>query len=332
MIDSAAPGSESAPSPAAPAAAARTPIRSQGSSPTGDPTSQRPASPRTLVLGGGGVSGIGWEVGVLAGLLGNGIDVRAADQIIGTSAGSFVGTNLAAGVDWNTEFELQASAAEREPSVSTDPAVYQGWARAFATGGASRDAVGRGFGRVARESPSTVPVEVRTQVARSRLHLSAGVDGRLAWPERMRVAVTDAESGEVRLLGREDGVPIEVAAAASGAVPGVWPSVSWEGRTWIDAGMVSSTNALLASGSDRVIVLAPMPEGHGLIPGAAEDVAELPCALLISPDEGARAAIGPNPYDPSRAGAAAVEGRRQGRELARAAAEVWGTGGCVHFA
>jgi NTE family protein len=46
---------------------------------------------RALVLGGGGVTGIAWETGLIAGLAGLGIDLAAADVIIGTSAGSVVG-------------------------------------------------------------------------------------------------------------------------------------------------------------------------------------------------------------------------------------------------
>ena len=49
---------------------------------------------RALVLGGGGVTGIAWEIGVIAGLAGLGIDLAAADVIIGTSAGSLVGADL----------------------------------------------------------------------------------------------------------------------------------------------------------------------------------------------------------------------------------------------
>ena len=52
---------------------------------------------RALVLGGGGVTGIAWETGLIAGLAGLGIDLAAADVIIGTSAGSVVGTDIACG-------------------------------------------------------------------------------------------------------------------------------------------------------------------------------------------------------------------------------------------
>ena len=44
---------------------------------------------RALVLSGGGVTGIAWETGLIAGLAGLGIDLAAADVIIGTSAGGW---------------------------------------------------------------------------------------------------------------------------------------------------------------------------------------------------------------------------------------------------
>ncbi len=47
-----------------------------------------------LVLGGGGALGISWEIGLLAGLTDEGIDVAGADLIVGTSAGSVVGTQI----------------------------------------------------------------------------------------------------------------------------------------------------------------------------------------------------------------------------------------------
>src|SRR5579872_6340068 len=52
---------------------------------------------KALVLGGGGPVGIAWESGLLAGLAENGLDVSNADFVIGTSAGSYVGAQLALG-------------------------------------------------------------------------------------------------------------------------------------------------------------------------------------------------------------------------------------------
>ena len=54
---------------------------------------------RALVLGGGGPIGIAWHCGLAIGLREEGIELRDADIIVGTSAGSLVGTRLAAGQD-----------------------------------------------------------------------------------------------------------------------------------------------------------------------------------------------------------------------------------------
>ena len=79
---------------------------------------------RALVLGGGGVLGISWEAGLMAGFAEGGVVFTDADLIVGTSTGSLVGAHIALGlepVDANTvaafdallnaegvEFQLQA--------------------------------------------------------------------------------------------------------------------------------------------------------------------------------------------------------------------------------
>ncbi len=45
---------------------------------------------RAVVLGGGGVAGVAWEIGLLAGLVAEGVDLTGADAVVGTSAGSVV--------------------------------------------------------------------------------------------------------------------------------------------------------------------------------------------------------------------------------------------------
>ena len=70
----------------------------EGSARVADPTSsvfadwQPPADglERALVLAGGGATGIAWEAGIILGLRDEGVDVRDADTMIGTSAGSMV--------------------------------------------------------------------------------------------------------------------------------------------------------------------------------------------------------------------------------------------------
>ncbi len=51
-----------------------------------------------LVLGGGGVAGIAWTTGLLAGLAEAGDRVTDADRIIGTSAGATVAAQVGSGL------------------------------------------------------------------------------------------------------------------------------------------------------------------------------------------------------------------------------------------
>ena len=56
-------------------------------------TSPRRGAPtRALVLGGGGAVGVGWQTGLLMGLLEAGVDLAGAEAIVGTSAGALVGS------------------------------------------------------------------------------------------------------------------------------------------------------------------------------------------------------------------------------------------------
>lgn len=49
---------------------------------------------RALILAGGGITGIAWESGVLAGLAAGGVDTQTWDLGAGTSAGAYVGARL----------------------------------------------------------------------------------------------------------------------------------------------------------------------------------------------------------------------------------------------
>ena len=68
---------------------------------------------RALVLGGGGPVGIAWESGLIAGLEADGVMLGEADLIVGTSAGSMVGAQLALGVSGESMKETQTAQANR---------------------------------------------------------------------------------------------------------------------------------------------------------------------------------------------------------------------------
>src|SRR5437764_3065677 len=77
---------------------------------------------RALVLGGGGVAGVAWELGILRGLHDTSVDVRGADVIIGTSAGSVVGAQISSGADLESLFASQLTPVEqsKERAVTFD--------------------------------------------------------------------------------------------------------------------------------------------------------------------------------------------------------------------
>jgi NTE family protein len=272
---------------------------------------------RALVLGGGGVTGIAWEIGVLAGLAASGVDLTSADAVIGTSAGSFVGTAVASGHDLEALVEAQSVPDPDEINVAASQETITAWFNAFGAGDAT--SVGAAFGQIAKENPEPVPLQVRRAI----------VEGRLVtreWPDSLKVTAVDADTGVLEIFDRDSGVELIDAVAASGAVPGVWPLTRINGRSWIDGGMVSSANARLAEGYERIIVLAPMPAGYGDIPGVEDDVGamqEKAAVVLFSPDEQCIEAIGPNPYDPSRRGPAAAAGKLQGFRMASIVEEMW---------
>ncbi|MGO7983349.1 patatin-like phospholipase family protein, partial [Rhizobium johnstonii] len=70
-----------------------------------------------LVLGGGGVTGIAWETGLLHGLEEAGVQVRSADRLIGTSAGSTVAAQLASGVELAELYRAQVEGFVGERSA-----------------------------------------------------------------------------------------------------------------------------------------------------------------------------------------------------------------------
>ena len=85
---------------------------------------------RALVLGGGGIAGVAWEIGLLSGLAAHGVDVRSADLVVGTSAGSVVGARLATGEDLGEMYARQIEPATGERAFRLNRASFArfGWA------------------------------------------------------------------------------------------------------------------------------------------------------------------------------------------------------------
>jgi len=278
------------------------------------------AAEKALVLGGGGITGIAWEIGMLAGLAEHGIDLTDADLVIGTSAGSVVGVDVRSGTplaDLYAEQTQPRAATEVNARMSRLLMARYVWAIAFTR----KPQVARGrIGALALRA-RTEPENERRKVFESRLPVSE-------WPPgRLQVTALEAGSGEFTVFDAASGVHLVDAVGASCAVPGIWPPVTIDGKRYIDGGMRSPANVDLAAGFERVVVIAPLPRGFGTLESAASQAGRLASqgarVVVIQPDKAALEAIGKNVLDPRHRPGAARAGFAQAAEAAEAVKSVW---------
>jgi NTE family protein len=294
----------------------------------------RPATIRALVLGGGGLAGIAWEVGVLVGLAEGGVDLSLADRIVGTSAGSVVGALLTTGVDLAAVHEehLAGEAAGSTGAPATLDMEALGRELAAAMDGA-RDA-GEMRARLGAWALSvdTVPEADRRAIIDARLPVKE-------WPKAdLRISAVDAETGELAVFTRDARVELVEAVAASCAVPGVWPPMTAGKRRYIDGGVASIVHVARADDdgfevqgpADRVLVVAPLdPPAGGPFRSVTQEIEHRQeshpetDAIAILADEASVGAFGTNVLDPSTMPASARAGRVQGRARADEVARRW---------
>ncbi len=283
----------------------------------------------------------------MAGLAEAGLDLtEAADLVVGTSAGATTAAQVRSGIP----------AAELLASVLSEPARPVGQSRELpaslpmatvfermrAIGAAATSAADlrRAMGAFGLESDSILG----PAAARQRRAMVAARLPRPEWPDRpMIVTAVDAHTGELAAFDRDSGVDLVDAVTASCALPGMVPTHSINGTSYIDGGVRSGENADLASGYANVVVLSPLggrnrtPPERGADPAGqfeglrrdpewGTDLASQVEALrkqgihveVITPDSGSRAAMGTNQMDPATRVPAARAGFAQGKqEVAR---------------
>ncbi len=290
---------------------------------------------RALVLGGGGPVGIAWETGLLAGLAESGVDLSSADLIIGTSAGSAVGAQLAMGRQPQQMYAaLSADAGNTRPGPTRQNP---------GSGGAAPNLMPlmELMQKAARDD--VAPVEVRKEIGAFALQAQTmgeedfiATFGRMlasaeSWPTKQYMCTAvDALTGEFQTWGNDSGVPLSRAVASSCSVPGIYPPITINGRRYIDGGMRSPTNADLAKGYDTVVVVVVTTGAPG--PMAETSKKRLEAELdvirnsggelsLVGPDPASVEAFGVNLMDFTRRAGAAEAGLAQGR--AAAASIAW---------
>jgi NTE family protein len=228
-----------------------------------------------LVLGAGGVVGVAYHAGVLAGLAeAMRWDPREAEVIVGTSAGSITGASLRAGLaapDMLARAEdrplsgagerLLAQVGPPQPParpmgvrVRPVPEVAATLARAAARPFAAR--------------PAALLASLMPEGALGTELISAPITGLFpdAWPDRaLWLCAVRQRDGHLVVFGRGDRPRPRVAdaVAASCAIPSFFQPVKIGDDLFIDGGVHSPTNAdvLTRSELDVVIVSSPMSLG-----------------------------------------------------------------------
>jgi NTE family protein len=153
--------------------------------------------------------------------------------------------------------------------------------------------------------------------------------GRRSWrTDKLRVTAHDTATGERAVFGPYRSIGLGRACAASSAVPGVFPPVSVRGVRFMDGGCASATNADLAAGAERALVLALLPRPDAApAPAMLAELGELERGgtrlHAAWPDAAAVEATEERPLDPHVAPSLARAGHDQGARDASAVAELW---------
>jgi NTE family protein len=271
----------------------------------------------TLVLGGGGVWGTAWMTGLIAGFEEEGLRLRDASAVIGTSAGSVVAAQILGAETPAALYQRQVDPAMQPEERMPDPKelerltslLRQPWDDPHARIMAVAELAVRA---------STISMADRRGDLVKRLGPTVS-----SWPAKhLKITAVDVETGDLHVFDAGSGVELVDAIAASCAVPGVWPIVTLKGRRYIDGGIWrTGENAHLGHGAGSIVILSPF--GRVSTPGAGSlspldrDIAQLRASgskvTLIAADDASLATGASAPLSPATRTPAALAGHAQAR-------------------
>jgi NTE family protein len=294
--------------------------------------------PDVLVLGGGGVLGEAWMMGVLAGIEdATGFDLRDSEFFVGTSAGAIVAAHLAGGRSprrpsaVGTEIQVSDAQPARGLAVAAIGAARRAGSFALAASSAFAPlalGVAAPGGAVVRAlllrglpRPPDRLSQLRARIEQS----GARFDGRL------RITAVDRKSGR-RVVFGSPGAPratVGEAVEASCTVPWLFAPVTIDGREYVDGGVWSPTNldAAPAGRDTHVLCLNPtasLAPSHTLLTvmrNVARSAVSMESLALrrrgaavrtVAPNAESAAAMGSNFMDQEPRGRVLAAGYRQG--------------------
>lgn len=233
-----------------------------------------------LALAGGGPLGAIYEIGALCALDESlrGLDFTQCHSYVGVSAGGFIAAGLANGM---RPRELCRAFIENEggehdlfePTLLIRPAYGEFVRRLTALPGLlasagfhyafGRRSLMSAFERVGRAIPTGL---FSNRLIDHRLQKMFGQPGRTndfrELKRQLVLVATDLDSGQAAPFGLAgwDHVPISKAVQASAALPGLFPPVEIDGRSYVDGALKKTMHAsvLLEQGLDLLICLNPL--------------------------------------------------------------------------
>lgn len=278
------------------------------------------AQTRALVLSGGGTAGGAWMAGYISALRGQGVDLGDADLIIGTSAGARTAAQLATGVLGEAVRRYRRGGIPAVQLHATLPEFMAASMRIITETPDKQEA--------ARRVANMGPLGGQLASAAERHRMVAALLQAAGWPgQRLLITAVDAETGRRVAFGPDSGAGLLEAVEASGALPGMFPLVTIDGRRYADGGVHSLYNADLAAGHDVAIVLTPMPLNDYFRATLDAEVSALGTTAvhMLTADQESLAAIGPDPAAAEAVPAALDAGTAQARRDIAKLRAIWPT-------
>jgi NTE family protein len=272
---------------------------------------------KALVLSGGGSVGAAWETGVAAGLIAGGVDLPSADLILGTSAGSSVGVQIAARHDLVAQVERYRAAAVRHAAGERTGVID-------IAGGRMSDLFERGWaaGReddAIRAEIAKVSLEAKTISEEEFLKTFRYLHGE-PWPANFTCTCVDCVTTDFVPLSAYHEVELRLGVAGSIAIPGFFPPVTAGSMRLVDGGVLSPSHLDLAVGHDRILFINMSNVPARELAAVKENGATL---HVVEPDEASREAMGTNLNQASFAFGAVERGLEQGTRAAGEIGDFW---------
>jgi NTE family protein len=209
---------------------------------------------RAIVLGGGSEYMSSFLVGYFHAMLSNGVNLRLADIVVGTSAGAILGSALLGGrldlfsAEFNLLGEYPKIMAKFVPTNKFTPSqerVIKMGIEAKDGGAATIQAIGH-----AAMAAKSIPQD------KFEMNAKVFLGGMKNIPPKMYITTIDCYTAERLAIAPDSGVPVAAAVAASASAPGVTGPTWIKDRVCMDGSIgPTETHCDIVAGSKRALVV-----------------------------------------------------------------------------